>query len=110
MEPATVREPCGRRVLYVFAVQPSGIVRTTLITLHYALMRLVHYIVGAIFLSLFAFGLLFVAYGLGALFAYIVNTLVDLLRNGVYLNAWQGAACLALGGLLYHFMFNKKNP
>lgn len=63
---------------------------------------------GAILLSLFAFGLLFFAYALGSLFAYIINTLVDLLREGQHLNAWQGMACLALGGLFFHFICNRK--
>lgn len=107
MEPDTLREFTQWRVLHMFAMQSTRIVRTVIITLHYALMRLVHYIAGAILLSFFAFVMLFVLYGLGALFAYVVNTLVDLIRNGGHLNAWQGAACLAIGGGLFH-VFKQK--
>ena len=70
-------------------------------------MRLLYYTGGAIAFTFFAFVMLFVLYGLGALFAYVINTLVDLLRNGAHLNAWQGVACLAIGGGIFQY-FNRK--
>lgn len=71
-------------------------------------MRLVYYTAGGTLLSFFAIGMLFAAYALGALFAYVINTIVDLLRNAAYLNAWQGFACLVLGGGIFHCLALKK--
>lgn len=70
-------------------------------------MRITHYIAGAILAGFFVFMLLIMLYGIGALFAFVLNTFIEALRNTPQLGAWQGMACLVLGAVIVYFTKRK---